>query len=356
MSERGEKIVVGISIGDAAGIGPEIIIKTFMDDRIFKHITPVVFTNPRVLSYYKKTIDGADKFQYQTIKNFNALSQNTLNVFSPWEEEFTIQPGTPDTHTGKFAYLSLKAASEALQRNQIDVLVTAPINKAAIQSDDFDFHGHTEYLAHAFEAKNPLMFMVSEELRLGLATNHLPVHEVSKHITKEGIIKKLHTMQVSLIEDFGIDKPKIAVLALNPHAGDNGLLGDEEKNIIQPAIEAAQLDGILAYGSYPADAFFQQGMYHSFDAVLAMYHDQGLIPFKYIARDGGTNYTAGLKYIRTSPDHGTAEDIAGKGIADALPFINAIYTAKDIYQNRFSYFDRNSNPLKKIANLKSERH
>ncbi len=356
MSERGEKIVIGISIGDAAGIGPEIIIKTFMDERVLKYVTPVVFTNPRVLSFYRKTIEGADKFQYQTIKNFDTLSQNALNVYSPWEEEFTIQPGNPDAQSGKYAFLSLKAACDALQRNQIDVLVTAPINKASIQGDTFNFHGHTEYLAHTFESKNPLMFMVSETLRLGLATNHLAVHDVAQHITKDGIVRKLHTMNMSLIEDFGIDKPKIAVLALNPHAGDNGLLGDEEKNIIQPAIEAAQSDHILAYGPYPADAFFQQCMYHNFDAVLAMYHDQGLIPFKYIAGESGTNFTAGLKYVRTSPDHGTAEDIAGKGIADATPFRNAIYMAKDIYRNRYGYFDRNSNPLKKIANLKSERH
>lgn len=356
MSERGEKIIVGISIGDAAGIGPELVIKTFMDERIFKHITPVVFTNPKILSYYRKTIEGADKFQYQTIKNFSNLSQHSLNVYSPWEEEFTIQPGVPDASSGRYAFLSLKAASEALERNQIDVLVTAPINKAAIQSDAFDFHGHTEYLAHVFEAKNPLMFMVSESLRLGLATNHLAVQEVPKHITKDGILRKLHTMQTSLVEDFGIDKPKIAVLALNPHGGDNGLLGMEEKNIIAPAIETAQVDGILAYGPYPADAFFQQCTYQNFDGVLAMYHDQGLIPFKYIAGDNGTNFTAGLKYVRTSPDHGTAEDIAGRGIADAMPFRNAIFMAKDIYQNRYDYFDRNSNPLKKIANLKSERH
>jgi 4-hydroxythreonine-4-phosphate dehydrogenase len=355
MAERGDRIRVGISIGDVAGIGPELVIKTFMDERMFKYFTPIVFTNPRILSFYRKTISGAEKFQYQNTKNFENLAQNMLNVSSPWEEEFEFSPGVSTNITGKYAFLSLKAACEALDRNQIDILVTAPINKSVIHSAEFPFSGHTEYLQESFGGKESLMFMVSPMLKLGLATNHLPIADVAKNLNSNGILKKLNLMNMSLIEDFGIDKPKIAVLALNPHAGDAGLLGKEDKDIIAPAIANAQTDGILAYGPFAADAFFQQGKYCHFDAVLAMYHDQGLIPFKHIAQDEGTNYTAGLKYIRTSPDHGTAEDIAGKDIADIKPFRNAFYMAKDIYQNRFNFFENHSNKLVRTANLKSER-
>lgn len=353
-NHKQEKIKVGITIGDAAGIGPEIIMKTFSDDRLFKQFTPIVYGNPRVFSYYKKALE-LEKFQYSSVKNYYNLNTNSLNIFPVWNEEFSIVAGEPNAETGKYALKSVQAACEALKNKEIDVLVTAPINKNVIHSNEFPFAGHTEYLQDFFGAKDNLMFLVAEEIKIGLVTNHLPIQEVAKNITKDKIIRKINLMSQSLREDFGIEKPKIAVLGLNPHAGDNGLIGTEDKDIIFPAVQEAKKQNILAFGPYPADGFFAAHNYKNFDGILAMYHDQGLIPFKYIAGEDGVNFTAGLNIVRTSPDHGTAENIAGKGIANETSFRNAIYNAIDIYENRINFFEMRSNPLGKLAQLQDER-
>ena len=347
-----DKIVVGITIGDVAGIGPEVVIKALSDERVLKMFTPVIFCNPRIISFYRKSMD-IQKFQYTTIRDFAKITHNSINIFSPWEEEFNIEPGLPSPETGKYAFLSIKAACEALHEHHIDVLVTAPINKNFIQSEDFKFNGHTEYITDYFGCNESLMFMVSDELKVGLVTNHVPVAEVGKLLNIPDIIKKLAIMDTSLREDFAISKPKIAVLSLNPHAGDGGLIGKEELEVIKPAIEQAQIQQILAFGPYGADGFFGSGMYKNFDAVLAMYHDQGLVPFKTINFGEGTNYTAGLPIVRTSPDHGTAEDIAGKNLASPDGMLCAIYRALDIYRNQIEYFEARKNPLQK-THLKSE--
>ena len=354
MSTQNQKRKVGITLGDVSGIGPEIILKTFSDELIYKHFTPILFGNPRVLSYYKKMLN-IERFQYTTIKNYATLSHNSLNVFPVWEEEFVIVPGNPSETTGLYALKSLEAACEALKNKQIDVLVTAPINKHVMHSDKFPYAGHTEYLMQFFGAKENLMFMVSDDLRIGLVTNHTAIKDVASSISKEKIIRKLQLMNTSLKEDFGIDKPKIAVLGLNPHAGDGGVIGAEEQTIIFPAVQEAKNQNILAFGPYPSDGFFANGNHKKFDAILAMYHDQGLIPFKYIAAEDGTNFTAGLEVVRTSSDHGTAEDIAGKGIADETSFRKAIYTAIDISNQRISYAEMRENPLVKRAVLHDER-
>jgi 4-hydroxythreonine-4-phosphate dehydrogenase len=353
MSGRSERLRVGISLGDVSGIGPELIIKTFLDERIFKQFTPVLFGNARVLSFYKKILN-IDRFQYNSVKNFQQLSHNSLNIIPAWEEEFVIEPGKPNETTGKYALLSLEAACKALRDGDVDVLVTAPINKKYIYSEAFPFSGHTHYLKEQLGGDDVLMFMVSENIRVGLVTDHLAIREVAQQIKEEDILSKLKMMQASLVRDFGIDKPRIAVLGLNPHAGDEGLIGQEEQEIIIPAVRKAAKEGILAFGPYPADGFFAQGSYKSFDGVLAMFHDQGLIPFKSLSHDNGTNYTAGLSYVRTSPDHGTAEQIAGKNLADESSFRAAIYTAIDIWHHRSEYADRNADPLVKRANLRDE--
>lgn len=351
---RNEKVKVGITLGDVAGIGPEIIMKTFQEDNIYKHFTPILFGNPRVLSYYKKMFN-MDKFQYSSIKGYNNLTHNSLNIIPVWEEEFAITPGTPTELTGSYALKSLQAACDALKSKHIDVLVTAPINKKVMHSEQFPFAGHTEYLMNFFEAKENLMFMISEDIRVGLVTNHTAIKDVASKITKEKIVRKLQLMNASLKTDFGIDKPRIAVLGLNPHAGDGGVIGNEEVNIILPAVKEAKDSGIMAFGPYPADGLFASCNYKKFDGILAMYHDQGLIPFKYIAGEDGTNFTAGLPVVRTSPDHGTAEDIAGKGIADETSFRKAIYAAIDIYNFRNGYAEMRENPLVKRAVLHDER-
>ncbi|MBK9328965.1 MAG: 4-hydroxythreonine-4-phosphate dehydrogenase PdxA [Sphingobacteriales bacterium] len=354
MSMQNQKRKVGITLGDVAGIGPEIIMKTFQDDLIYKHFTPILFGNPRVLSYYKKMLNF-DRFQYSSVKGYNNLSHNALNIIPVWEEEFAINPGTPTEITGNYALKSLQAACEALKNRQVDVLVTSPINKKVMHSEQFPYAGHTEYLMNYFGAKDNLMFMVAEDLRVGLVTNHSALKDVASKISKEKILRKLQIMNTSLKLDFGIDQPRIAVLGLNPHAGDGGVIGNEEVNVILPAVKEAKDSGMTVFGPYPADGFFASGNYKKFDAILAMYHDQGLIPFKYIAGEDGTNFTAGLDIVRTSPDHGTAEDIAGKGVADETSFRKAIYAAIDIYNMRNNYTDMRSNPLVKRAVLHDER-
>lgn len=350
---KNEKLKVGISIGDIAGIGPEVILKTFTDDRLYKLFTPVLFANSKVLSFYRKVLN-IDKIQYSAVKDIDSLSHNSLNIINCWEEDVHIEPGRPNEKTGELALKSLQSATEALKSGAIDILITAPINKSVIHSEQFPFSGHTPYLQQQFGGDEVLMFMVSDNIKVGLVTEHVAVKDIHAHITQEAILKKLNLMNQSLIVDFGIDKPRIAVLGLNPHAGDNGLIGSEEVEIISPAVKTASKNGILAFGPYPADGFFAHGDHEIFDAVLAMYHDQGLIPFKSLSIGEGTNYTAGMKVVRVSPDHGTAEQIAGKNLANESSFREAIFCALDIHKNREQYAERNANPVEKRANLKDE--
>ena len=351
MSE--EKVIVGISQGDINGIGLEVIIKTFLDPQMLELCTPVVFGSNKTASFHRKALNIED-FSFNQIRDVSEINHKRANIINVYEEEVSIELGKQTAIGGQYALKSLEAASYALAQGKIDVLVTAPINKENIQSPDFNFPGHTEYLDEKFGDGNSLMFLVSDTLRVAVVTGHIPVTQVAQALTPEKILKKLHVLNKSLIEDFEIRKPKIAVLGLNPHAGDNGVIGNEEKNIIIPAINKAKEEGLLAYGPYPADGFFGNSTYKNFDAVLAMYHDQGLIPFKTIAFNSGVNFTAGLPIIRTSPDHGTAYDIAGKNIASEESFRRAIYAAIDIYKIRKQYKEISANPLK-LSPQKRER-
>lgn len=341
---RQSNLIVGITTGDLAGVGPEIIMKTFVDDAIFRHCTPVLFGNPKVIGHYRKVLEIED-IKYSTIRNFDHLAGNSLNISLAWDEDIPIEAGKPTPETGRAAYLSLQAGVRALEQEKIDVLVTAPINKHVIQQEEFRFPGHTEYLQEAFRSEDTLLFMVSDKLKVGLVTGHIAVSEVASRLSKSRILSKIQLMHRSLQQDFGIDKPKIAVLALNPHAGDNGLMGPEETEYINPAVTEAKKQGILVSGAYAADGFFGACRHLAFDGILAMYHDQGLVPFKYIAGNEGVNFTAGLPIVRTSPDHGTAEDIAGLGKASPESFRNAIFTAMDIYRTRREMASISANAL-----------
>ncbi|WP_423737231.1 4-hydroxythreonine-4-phosphate dehydrogenase PdxA [Chitinophaga caseinilytica] len=345
--------VIGISAGDLNSIGLEIIIKTFADSRMLELCIPVVFASNKAINFYRKLLNE-NNFNYQSIKDFSKLNPKQVSVFNCWEEEVQITPGVLNETGGKYAARSLAVAVESLKAKQIEGLVTAPIHKKNIQSKDFDFTGHTPYLRNAFNSKDVLMFMTAENMRVGLLTEHVPVSEVAKYVTKENILAKIAMMKDSLVRDFGIDNPRIAVLGLNPHAGDEGLIGNEEIQQIAPAIREAKQRGTLAFGPYSADAFFAREMYAKFDGVLAMYHDQGLIPFKSLASGEGINYTAGLPIVRTSPDHGTAFDIAGKNVADEASFRQAVYSCLDIIAQRKEYAENTRNPLKKTE-IASER-
>jgi 4-hydroxythreonine-4-phosphate dehydrogenase len=342
-----EKPVVGISLGDLNGIGPEIVVRSLGDPKILDICTPVVFGSQRSMNFFKKALHEAH-FNFQTVADTSKIVRQQINVVSCWEEDVEITPGQLNETGGKYGYLSLQAAAEALRDQHIDVLVTAPIHKQNIQSEAFQHNGHTPYLKEVFQLNDVLMFMVAENIKVALVTEHVPVKEVSAHLTKEKIVGKLKLMHQSLQKDFGFNKPKVAVLALNPHAGDEGLIGTEEKEIIAPAIKEARRH-MLAFGPYPADAFFARGLHEQFDAVLAMYHDQGLIPFKSLAVGEGINFTAGMPAIRTSPDHGTAFDIAGKGIADHSSFLAALFEGIDIWRRRNGYVAARRNPLRKIS-------
>ncbi len=348
-----EKIIVGISQGDINGIGLEIIIKTFLDSQMFEICTPVIFGSNKTASSYRKALNIED-FSFNQIRDVNEINHKRANIINVYDEDVALDLGKQTPDGGKYALKSLDAAAYALAQGKIHVLVTAPINKENIQSPDFKFPGHTEYLEEKFGEGQSLMFLVSDKLRVAVATGHIPITQVGQQLTPDKILIKINLLQKSLIQDFGIRKPKIAVLGLNPHAGDNGVIGNEEKNIIIPAIVKAKEEGMLVYGPYSADGFFGNGAYKNFDAVLAMYHDQGLIPFKTIAFNSGVNFTAGLPIVRTSPDHGTAYDIAGKNIADEESFRKAIYTAIDIYKTRKVYKEISNNPLK-VNYIKRER-
>lgn len=341
------KPIIGITCGDINGIGPELIIKTFADHRILEHCTPVIFASNKLINFYRKSVPEAN-FNYQSIKDFSKINIKQINIYNCWEEEVVINPGQLTDTGGKYAVQSLTAAAEALKQGHIDGLITAPIHKKNVQSADFNYTGHTPFLKDVAGADDVLMLLYAMNLRVALVTEHLPVKDVAAHITKEAILSKLNLLHASLRRDFGIDKPKIAILGLNPHAGDEGLIGNEEEQIIKPAIKEAKQQ-MLVFGPYSADAFFARRSYQEFDAVLAMYHDQGLIPFKTIAFGEGVNFTAGLPFVRTSPDHGTAFDIAGKNKADETSFTTAVFECVDIINRRNEYDERNKNPLRKIT-------
>ena len=335
MAESGDqkkKLKIGISIGDVNGIGPEVIIKTFQDPRMCKLVTPVIYGSGGVFSFYRKQLDlEFGFFQTNNVGQSNSKKANVINI---WNEDVEINPGQPKPEGGKYAIQSLEATMKDLKNGKIDGIVTAPINKDLMNEEGFDFPGHTEYLTDQSETKESLMLLCHDNLRIGVVTGHIPVAEVSKVLTQELVNTKLGALHKSLKQDFGISKPRIAVLGLNPHAGENGQLGTEDQEIIAPVIDSWKSEGHLVYGPFPADGFFGTKSYKKFDGVLGMYHDQGLIPFKTLAFDEGVNFTAGLSFVRTSPDHGTGYDIAGKNQASPESFRNAVYLAMDVARRR----------------------
>lgn len=343
MFKKGENIILGISIGDMNGVGPEVILKTFEDQRMMELCTPVVFGNAKLLSFIKKIVNCQTNIH--GIDSLDQIQKGKFNVLNLWKEGVNLDFGTLNDAVGQYAIKSFVAATQALKNNEIDALVTAPINKYNIQSEEFQFPGHTDYLDKELDG-NALMFMISEDLKVGLVTDHVPLQQVSQTLTPELIKQKVRTINKSLIQDFNVIKPRIALLGLNPHSGDNGIIGNEELNFINNTVKELFDEDIIIYGPYSADAFFGSEQFRNFDAVVACYHDQGLIPFKTLSFGNGVNYTAGLDKIRTSPDHGTAYDIAGKGIADFTSFKNAVYAALDIYKNKNEYLQSTANPLK----------
>jgi 4-hydroxythreonine-4-phosphate dehydrogenase len=343
MMKKAENIIVGISIGDLNGIGSEVVLKTFEDSRMLELCTPVIFANVKIMSFIKKNLDSA--VALHGIDKLDQILPGKINVFNVWREGVDLNLGTNDDKIGEYAIKSFVAGTNALKEDLIDVLVTAPINKYNIQSDSFKFPGHTDYLNQELEG-DALMMMVQGNLRVGLLTDHVPLNEVSSSLTENLIKKKIETIKQSLIQDFNIVKPKIAVLGLNPHCGDGGVIGKEDDAILKPTLEKIYNKGTLVFGPFAADGFFGSAQYEKYDAIIATYHDQGLIPFKTLSFGKGVNYTAGLNKIRTSPDHGTAYDIAGKGLADFNSFKEAVYLAIDIYRSRIQHEEMSKNPLK----------
>jgi len=338
-------IIAGISHGDINGIGYEVIIKALSDPMIFDICKPVVYGSPKVAAYHRKALN-VNNFVFNNIRSAEEAHSKKANMINCLDDNIRVELGKSTSQGGEAALISLERAAEDLISDKINVLITAPIDKHNVQSDRFNFTGHTEYLKSKAGADEVLMFMIGESLRIGIATGHVPLRNVSDLITIESLISKIRLMNQSLIFDFGIRKPRLAILGLNPHAGDNSLLGAEEVEIIIPAIQQIQNEGILAFGPFPADGFFGAGSFSKFDGILAMYHDQGLTPFKALSFDSGVNFTAGLPFIRTSPVHGTAFAMAGKGEASENSFRQAIYLACDIYRNRQIYSEITKNPLK----------
>jgi 4-hydroxythreonine-4-phosphate dehydrogenase len=338
---------IGITVGDIHGIGTEIIIKALSNKSMLELCTPVIYGSGKLISIYRKTFQTEHEFNYTQVKDAQ-LQANRVNVVNCWQDDVKVEPGIAQESGGKYALIALDQATTDLKAGKLDALVTGPVDKAALKSIGFEFPGHTEYFGNKLEGK-PMMLMIHERLRVALFTGHIGLSEVSKHIKKEQIISTVEQLNQILLQDFGIRKPKTAILGLNPHAGDNGMFGNEEKLEILPAVEALRNKGVIVSGPYPADGFFASGDYKKFDAVLAMYHDQGLIPFKTIAGLEGVNYTAGLSHIRTSPDHGTAFDIAGKGIASEESVRCAVYAAIDIYRKRNEYRKISANPLRMLT-------
>ncbi len=336
------KVIVGISQGDINGIGLEIILKTLIEPEISEICIPVLFSSQKTVSYFRKAL-SLEEFNFNSLRDFKELHTKKPNVFICYEEEVLIELGKASVEGGKYAKLALEHATSALIEKKIDVLVTAPINKHAMQEAGFNYPGHTEYLGEKLGGK-PLMLLCADKLRVAVVSGHVAIKDVAQSITEQNVFLKIEQLNNSLIKDFGIRKPKIAVLGLNPHAGENGKMGNEEEIAISPAVRKAQ-ETMFVQGPYSADGFFGNNTQSQFDGVLAMYHDQGLIPFKTLAFNNGVNFTAGLNYIRTSPDHGTAYEIAGKNLADASSFRESIYAAIDIFKNRQLYTEISSNPL-----------
>lgn len=356
MSKQGESenlVKVGITQGDPNGVGMEVILKTFADNRMLQVCTPVIYGSMKVANFNKKAFN-LNELHLSQVRDAANTSSKGINFFNVSDEEFKVEFGVSNEAAGKLALLSLEAAIKDLKEGKIDALVTGPINKQNIQSATFKFPGHTEYLAEKFQVKENLMLLVNDGLRVGTVTGHIALSKISGALNTNIIAEKARIFNKALIEDFGIRKPRLAILALNPHAGDNGLMGDEEARIINPAILKLKEEGILALGPYAGDGFFGSGNYKNFDGILSMYHDQGLIPFKALSFSSGVNYTAGLPVIRTSPDHGTGYDIAGKGIASESSLREAIYLACDAFKRRQEYKKLTENPLKIVA-LKKER-
>jgi len=349
-SLRENKIKVGITHGDFNGINYEIIMKALSDNRLFDTFTPVIYGLSKVLAYYRKNYNFKD-FNYNVITNDNQpFPPKKINIYNLSNNNVSVEQGSPTKESGEFAVKALKKALEDINKAKIDVLVTAPINKSNTASDEFPFTGHTEFLAHEYGKKEVLMLMVNDTLRIGTVTNHIAIKDVASSITEEKILSKLSILEHSLKRDFAIPKPRIAVLGLNPHAGDNGLISNEEKEIIYPAIRKMKNKNALVYGPFPADGFFGSGNFLKYDAILAMYHDQGLIPFKLLSGMRGVNYTAGLPIIRTSPSHGPAFDLVGKNKANEQSMRDAIYLAIDIFKNRRKFDENNANPLISSSN------
>ncbi|HEY5464435.1 MAG TPA: 4-hydroxythreonine-4-phosphate dehydrogenase PdxA [Hanamia sp.] len=347
-SSTENKPIIGFSCGDINGIGIELIIKSLSDNRMLDLFTPVIFASNRVINFYKKGLPDFN-FNFTSLKDFGKVNPKQINIFNCWEEEISINPGELNETGGVYAIKSLKAATQALKEGKINALVTAPIHKKNVHSSEFPYTGHTPFFKDFFGQKDVLMLLASGNFRVGLVTEHVAVKDIAGYITRENISSKINILHTSLKKDFNIDRPKIAVLALNPHAGDEGLIGSEEEEIIRPAVKDAKHHNMIVMGPYSADAFFARGSQNRFDGVLAMYHDQGLIPLKSLSFGEGINFTAGLPCIRTSPDHGTALDIAGKNRADPSSFIAAIFGAMDILKNQEVYEENRKNPLKKLS-------
>lgn len=340
---KSKKIIIGISIGDFNGVGIEIILKTFLDKRMLDFCTPIVFGSTKLISTYKKGMDL--NIPFNGIKQITRAIHGKLNILNIWDEDIKINLGIPTKISGNYAFKSLEAATNSLVNNEIDILVTAPINKENIQSEDFKFPGHTEYLESKLSGES-LMILMKNNLRIGLITGHIPVSKIAATITPDLIKKKVAILYQTLVQDFAISKPKIAILGLNPHCGDNGVIGSEDDEIIKPTITEIQNENKLVYGPYAADSFFGSENYKNFDAILAMYHDQGLAPFKTLSFGKGVNFTAGLDKIRISPDHGTAYDLAGRGTANINSFKEAIFSGIQIFRTRNEYKSLTKNSLK----------
>ncbi len=335
-----DKPRIGITLGDLNGIGPEVVIKALADHRLHNLMTPVIYGSTKALSFYRKLMN-LEEFNYNVVKTKGQFFPKAINVVNCWEDMIEINPGQPSRQTAKAALLSLKKAVEEVKEGLIDGFVTGPIDKNTIHGEEFPFQGHTEYLTQEFNAGESLMLMVGQDLKVGLVTEHIPVKEISSFITRERVELKIRLLELTLKKDFLISKPKIAVLGLNPHAGDEGLLGNEENEVIKPVIQDLKTKGKLIFGPFPADGFFASGQHSKYDGIIAMYHDQGLVAFKTLSFESGINYTAGLPHVRTSPDHGTAYNLAGKNIASESSMRQAMYVACEIIKNRRSQLVEN---------------
>lgn len=341
---KGDKIILGITHGDINSISYEVIMKSLADIRLFDNCTPIVYGSPKVAAYHRKALD-LETFSFNTIRSVDEATPRKAHIINCIDDSARVELGKSTPYAGESSLQALECAVKDLSEGKLDVIVTGPINKSNIKSDKFNFNGHTEFFESRFKSEGVLMLMINDLMRIGVVTSHIPLSQVTDYIVRDTILNKLKILNKSLLTDFSIRKPRIAVLGLNPHSGDNGLIGNEEIEQIIPAINAAQEEGILAFGPFPADGFFGAGTFTKYDAILAMYHDQGLVPFKALTVSGGVNFTAGLPVIRTSPAHGTAYDLAGKNEASPDSFRKAIYMACDIYRNRLLYKEISANPL-----------